>query len=172
MRVHLALATLTRHRARTGLAVLGVAIAAAMLLDMVMLSSGMRESFATLLESRGFSMRLSPRGTIPFDTEATIAGASDIVETLSHNPDITVVSPVLGATVHVVEGARAGASVAWRSWARRDFSISRAAKRPFPCRSRRCRRWVARSGAIARRCSCWLSVMVPRRTACKGGSNG
>jgi putative ABC transport system permease protein len=112
MRVHLALATLTRHRARTGLAVLGVAIAAAMLLDMVMLSSGMRESFATLLESRGFSMRLSPRGTIPFDTEATIAGASDIVETLSHNPDITVVSPVLGATVHVVEGARAAAAFA------------------------------------------------------------
>src|SRR5919108_2749565 len=112
MRVHLALATLTRHRARTGLAVLGVAIAAAMLLDMVMLSSGMRESFATLLESRGFSMRLSPRGTILFDTEATIAGASDIVETLSHNPDITVVSPVLGATVHVVEGARAAAAFA------------------------------------------------------------
>lgn len=85
---------------------LGVAVAAAMLLDMVMLSSGMRESFGTLLESRGFSIRLAPRGTLPFDTEATIAGASEIIETLSRHPDITVVSPVLGATVHVVGGAR------------------------------------------------------------------
>lgn len=106
MRLHLAIASLVRHRARTVLAVLGVAVAAAMLLDMVMLSSGMRESFGTLLESRGFSIRLAPRGTLPFDTEATIAGASEIIETLSRHPDITVVSPVLGATVHVVGGAR------------------------------------------------------------------
>jgi putative ABC transport system permease protein len=106
VRVHLAIASLARHRTRTALAVLGVAVAAAMLLDMVMLSSGMRESFSTLLESRGFSIRLSPRGTLPFDTDATIAGASQIVSTLSRHPDITVVSPVLGATVHVIGGAR------------------------------------------------------------------
>ncbi len=77
-----------------------------MLLDMVMLSSGMRASFGSLLESRGFSIRLAPRGTLPFDTEATIAGASEIAAILSRHPDVTVVSPVLGATVHVVEGAR------------------------------------------------------------------
>jgi putative ABC transport system permease protein len=112
MRIHLALVTLARHRTRTGLAILGVAVAAAMLLDMVMLSSGMRESFATLLESRGFSIRLSPRGTLPFDTEATIAGATEIVQTLRRHPDITVVSPVLGATVHVVEGAPTAAAFA------------------------------------------------------------
>lgn len=105
MRLHLAIASLTRHRARTALAILGVAVAAAMLLDMVMLSSGMRESFGALLESRGFSIRLAPRGTLPFDTDATIGGASEIVAVLTRNPDITVVSPVLGATVHVVEGA-------------------------------------------------------------------
>lgn len=106
MRRHLAFASLVRHRARTGLAVLGVAIAAAMLLDMVMLASGMRESFGTLLESRGFSIRLAPRGTLPFDTDATIAAASDIVSTLSRHRDIAAVSPVLGATVHVTGGAR------------------------------------------------------------------
>jgi putative ABC transport system permease protein len=104
--LHLALISLLRHRARTGLAVLGVAVAAAMLLDMVMLSSGMRESFGTLLESRGFSIRLAPRGTLPFDTEATIAGASEITGILSRHPDVIAVSPVLGATVHVVDGAR------------------------------------------------------------------
>jgi putative ABC transport system permease protein len=106
VRFHLAIASLTRHRARTALAVLGVAVAAAMLVDMVMLSSGMRKSFGTLLEAQGFSIRLAPRGTLPFDTDATIAGASEIVEILSGHSGITTVSPVLGATVHVIQGAR------------------------------------------------------------------
>lgn len=105
MRHQFALASLVRHRTRTALAVLGVAIAAAMLLDMVMLASGMRESFGSLLESRGFTIRLAPRGTLPFDTDATIAGAREIVSTLSRHPEIATVSPVLGATVHVVAGA-------------------------------------------------------------------
>src|SRR5688572_20186322 len=83
-----------------------------MLLDMVMLSSGMRKSFGTLLEGRGFSIRLAPRGTLPFDTDATIAGASQIIELLSGHSDVTAVSPVLGATVHVIHGARSSPAFA------------------------------------------------------------
>jgi putative ABC transport system permease protein len=104
VRLVLALASLRRNRARTILAVLGVAIAAAMLLDMVMLSSGMRESFRALLLSRGFQMRLTPRGTLPFDTEASIANASRITDSLRARPEIDLVSPVLGASVHVLRG--------------------------------------------------------------------
>lgn len=104
MRLALALASLRQHRARTVLAVLGVAVAAAMLLDMVMLSSGLRESFRELLTSRGFQLRLSPRGTLPFDTEATIADATGIVDTLRMNADVTAVSPVLGGQIHVPRG--------------------------------------------------------------------
>jgi putative ABC transport system permease protein len=104
MRLLLALASLRRNRARTILAVLGVAIAAAMLLDMVMLSTGMRESFRELLLSRGFQMRLTPRGTLPFDTEASIADATSITSTLRARPEIDLVSPVLGASVHVLRG--------------------------------------------------------------------
>jgi len=104
MRLVLALASLRRNRARTILAVLGVAIAAAMLLDMVMLSTGMRESFRALLLSRGFQMRLTPRGTLPFDTEASIAGATDVTQKLRARPEIDLVSPVLGASVHVLRG--------------------------------------------------------------------
>jgi putative ABC transport system permease protein len=100
----LALASLRRNRARTILAVLGVAIAAAMLLDMVMLSTGMRESFRALLLSRGFQMRLSPRGTLPFDTEASIANASRVTDSLRARPEIDLVSPVLGASVHALRG--------------------------------------------------------------------
>ena len=88
------------------LAVLGVAIAAAMLLDMVMLATGMRESFRELLVSRGFQLRLSPKGTLPFDTDATIPGVSGIIATLRSNPDVREISPVLGASIHVALGDR------------------------------------------------------------------
>lgn len=101
MRARLALRSLVRHRARTLLALLGVAVSAAMLLDMVMLSSGLRASFAELLTSRGFQFRLAPRGTLPFDTEASIARGRDIAARVGAHPDVIAVSPVLGASLHL-----------------------------------------------------------------------
>jgi putative ABC transport system permease protein len=95
---------LTRHAVRTTLAILGVAVAAALLLDMVMLSTGMRESFRSMLMVRGFQLRIAPKGTLPFDSEATIGNASAIVALLRQNPDIAAISPVLGAQVHIVGG--------------------------------------------------------------------
>jgi putative ABC transport system permease protein len=106
MLLRLAWATLTRHRSRTLLAVLGVAVSAAMLLDMVMLSSGMRASFRNLLLSRGFQLRLAPKGTLPFDTDATIPDASGVMRVLRTIPGVTTVSPVLGGQLHVELGAR------------------------------------------------------------------
>ena len=106
MVAQLAWASLRRHATRTLLAILGVAVAAAMLLDMVMMSTGLRESFRELLMSRGFQLRLAPRGTLPFDTDATITGVSGIVATLRLNPDIVTISPVLGSTIHVPIGDR------------------------------------------------------------------
>ncbi len=105
MRAALAQASLIRHRARTLLAVLGVAVAAAMLLDMVMLATGMRESFRELLLSKGFDIRLAPKGTLPFDTDATIPGVSAITTVLRTNPDIREISPVLGGSIHIGVGA-------------------------------------------------------------------
>jgi putative ABC transport system permease protein len=100
----LAFASLRRHATRTLLAVLGVAVAAAMLLDMVMMSTGLRESFRELLLSRGFQLRIAPKGTLPFDTDATIEGVGRISATLRSNRDILIVSPVLGSTIHVPVG--------------------------------------------------------------------
>ncbi|WP_373070877.1 ABC transporter permease [Gemmatimonas sp.] len=101
----MAWATLRRHPARTTLAVLGIAVAAALLLDMVMLATGMSESFRSLLLTRGYQLRVSPKGTLPFDSEATIDGAGAIVRALRANPDIKAVSPTLGATL-TVDGGR------------------------------------------------------------------
>lgn len=112
MLFRLAWATLTRHRTRTLLAMLGVAVSAAMLLDMVMLSSGMRVSFRSLLLSRGFQLRISPKGTLPFDTDATIPGASEIVRLLHAVPGVATISPVLGGQLHVESAAGAITAVA------------------------------------------------------------
>lgn len=112
MRLSLARAALQRHVGRTALAMLGVAVAMAMLLDMVMLSSGMRESFRQLLLSKGFQLRISPKGTLPFDTDATIANASGIVAILRSNPDVDLASPVLGGSLHIPRGSRTVPSLA------------------------------------------------------------
>ena len=101
MILKLAWSSLWRHSTRTLLAILGVAVAAAMLLDMVMMSSGLRESFRELLLSRGFQLRLAPKGTLPFDTDATIENVSGVIAKLRMNPEIGTISPVLGATIHV-----------------------------------------------------------------------
>jgi len=112
MLLTLAWAALSRHRTRTLLAILGVAVSAAMLLDMVMLSSGMRVSFRSLLLSRGFQLRVAPKGTLPFDTDATIPGAAADIATLRADRDIVAVSPVLGGQLHVSLGARVVTSIA------------------------------------------------------------
>src|SRR3954464_1736726 len=104
MRATLAQASLIRHRARTTLAVLGVAIATAMLLDMVMLATGMRESFRELLLSQGYDIRLAPKGTLPFDTDATIPDVAAVTGVLRSNEDIREISPVLGGSIHISVG--------------------------------------------------------------------
>jgi putative ABC transport system permease protein len=73
---------------------------------MVMLATGMRESFRSLLLTVGFQLRLAPKGTLPFDTEATIDAVSEIVAQLRAHPDVVAVSPVLGAQLHVPRGER------------------------------------------------------------------
>lgn len=102
MLLSLAAAALRRRAARTTLAVLGVAISAALLLDMVMLATGMRESFREFLLVRGFQLRVSPKGTLPFDTEATIGDATAVVRAIRADPDVAAASPVLGAQLHVL----------------------------------------------------------------------
>jgi putative ABC transport system permease protein len=107
MRVALAVASLARHRTRTALAVAGIAVASAMLLDMVMLSSGMRLSFRELLDTRGYQVRLSPKGTLPFDTEATVGDAAALVAAARAQPGVAVVAPNLGAQLVAPRGDRA-----------------------------------------------------------------
>ncbi|HYW50523.1 MAG TPA: ABC transporter permease [Gemmatimonadaceae bacterium] len=96
MPLRLAILALFRHPARTMLALLGIAVSAALLLDMVMLASGMKENFQGFLMLRGYQLRVSPRGTLPFDSEATVDSASALVNAIRRLPGVAAVSPVLG----------------------------------------------------------------------------
>ncbi len=94
------LKSLARRPLRTSLAVLGIAISAAMLLDMVMLSGGIEKSFAELLMAKGYQIRLSPKGTLPFDTEATLEATGSKIRQLRRDPAIAAAGAVLGASLY------------------------------------------------------------------------
>jgi putative ABC transport system permease protein len=92
--------SLRRQRGRTALSIAGIAISAAMLLDMVMLSGGIEQSFAELLLARGYHIRLTPKGTLPFDTEATIDSVRSIVRALRRDPAVEDAGAVLGTALY------------------------------------------------------------------------
>ena len=91
---------LLRHPIRTGLAIAGIMVTTAMLLDMVLLSGGIERSFERLLLGRGYNVRVSPKGTLPFDTEATIPGASGIRATILADTAVVAAGPLLGAALY------------------------------------------------------------------------
>jgi putative ABC transport system permease protein len=94
------LKSLARQPLRTALSLAGIAVAAAMLLDMVMLSGGIDQSFSDLLLKRGFQMRITPKGTLPFDTEASIPRASEIVAALRQDAAVAAAGAVLGTSIY------------------------------------------------------------------------
>ena len=96
----IALRNLARHRIRTALAVAGIMVTTAMLLDMVLLAGGIERSFERLLIGRGFQIRVSPKGTLPFDTEATIPDAGRVERVAAADPAVVAVGPLLGTALY------------------------------------------------------------------------
>jgi putative ABC transport system permease protein len=95
-----AVRNLRRHPVRTLLALLGLAVTSAMLLDMILLSGGLERSFEQLLLNRGYQIRISPKGTLPFDSEASIGVASLLLDSLRREPGIESVAPLLGSAIY------------------------------------------------------------------------
>ncbi len=111
MIVALSLRSLVRRRSRTLLALAGIAVSAALLLDMTMLASGLTDSFGDLTRAQGFGLRVTPRGTLPFDSEAGIPRAAAAGERIAVLPGVRAVAPVLGAQLYLVRGDSAGESL-------------------------------------------------------------
>ena len=89
---------------RTALTLGGVTVATAMLSDMLMLGGGIQRSFGEALESVGYELRLSPKGTLPFDTEATIRGIGGLRDTVESVAGVESLVPVLAQTLTIVAG--------------------------------------------------------------------
>jgi putative ABC transport system permease protein len=98
---YLALRNLLRHPSRNLLYILGISITAALLLDMILLAQGLSISVARVLNEMGYEVRASPRGTLPFETEAQIKNFTDLKSRLLRFPEIEAVDALLGATVAV-----------------------------------------------------------------------
>lgn len=104
MRLRYVLRELWHHRLRTALALAGIAVATAMLLDMLMLSGGLETSFRRLLSSRGYAIRIAPVGTVPFESEALIPSYPTLRDTLLDIAGVAAVAPLLGANVELRSG--------------------------------------------------------------------
>jgi putative ABC transport system permease protein len=79
---------LFRHRTRTFLAVLGVGVSGALLLDMQMLSRGLQVSLQRVLRDIGYEVRVTPRGTLPFETEASFQQGHTIAAAIAADPRV------------------------------------------------------------------------------------
>jgi putative ABC transport system permease protein len=103
------LKSLFRRRGRTALALSGIAVSAALLLDMTMLASGLTVSFGELLGVSGYALRVTPKGILPFDSDAAIANGNDVARRIAAVEGVRAVAPVLGAQFRLVRGDSAGA---------------------------------------------------------------
>ncbi|MQA89633.1 MAG: FtsX-like permease family protein [Gemmatimonas sp.] len=102
MIVRASLRGLLHHRGRTLLALAGIGVSSALLVDMTMLASGLTHSFAALTRAQGYPVRVTPAGTLPFDSEAGISEAAAVSQQLREVPGVRSVAPVLGAQLYLV----------------------------------------------------------------------
>lgn len=111
MIVAASLRALLRRPRRTALALAGIAVSAALLLDMTMLATGLTESFGRLLGANGFTLRVTPKGILPFDSEATIRDAGRVERRIAATPGVARVAPVLGAQLFLLRADGTGEPV-------------------------------------------------------------
>ena len=100
MMTRVALRNVMRHRLRSTFVVAALAIAVALLADMLMLSGGMEKTFHRVLSSAGYEVRVCPRGSPPFSTDAVIAQADRITRALENDTRVERWLRVLGTTFY------------------------------------------------------------------------
>jgi putative ABC transport system permease protein len=89
----LARRTVARYKARTTLAVAGVAIIAALNFDMLLLSRGLLLSFANMIDSAGFDVRVTGSAGLPA-LRVPVAGAAKLADDIRHMPEVDGVAIV------------------------------------------------------------------------------
>jgi putative ABC transport system permease protein len=139
----LAWRTATRYRLRSALAMTGVAIIGALLFDMLLLSRGLVESFADLLNSSGFDVRVVAHEGLPV-LRGPIHEAAKLEAEIKQLPEVEDVTllriqeaVILGANgrpnnVTLVGTTHRGARGAWTLVKGVDLSSPDATAEPCP----------------------------------------
>ena len=89
----LAWRTTERYRARTVLAMAGVAVIGALLFDMLLLSHGLVDSFADLLDHSGFDVRVFSAQGLSV-SRGLIPNASELSASLARLPEVASVARI------------------------------------------------------------------------------
>jgi putative ABC transport system permease protein len=97
----LAAKNLWSHRSRTLWGALGVAVTGGLLFDMSLLANGLQTSILSILNDMGYDIRLAPKGTLPFETEATIPHAHRLMEEVARHPKVKFTAALFGATFYL-----------------------------------------------------------------------
>lgn len=100
MMLRVALRNVLRHRLRTAFSVAALAIAVALLADMLMLATGMEKTFHRVLSSVGYEVRVCPEGTLPFGTDAVIPASGRLADALLDDSRVERVLRVYGTTLY------------------------------------------------------------------------
>ena len=101
MMIRVAFRNVVRHRLRTLFTVLALSMAVALLADMLMLSRGMEKTFYRVLSSVGYEVRVCPRGTLPFATDAVLDESSRVAAAVAKDGRVDRTLQVLATTLHV-----------------------------------------------------------------------
>ena len=100
----LAWRTVRRYRAQTLLAIAGVAVIGALLFDMLLLSRGLLASFADLLDSEGFDVRVIASEGLPA-MRVPIPGSADLADRIRGMPSVRDVALIRMERARVRRGA-------------------------------------------------------------------
>lgn len=95
---------LLRNPARTALVILGLSITGALLLDMTMLSNGLEASLGAVLSRLGFAVRVVPKGTLPFSSDAEIPEGDRLAAAIARQPGVAAVVPLAATNLYVRQG--------------------------------------------------------------------
>jgi putative ABC transport system permease protein len=74
---------------------------------MQMLSRGLQASLQRILREIGYEVRVTPRGTLPFETEATFPDGARLAAAIGADPRVARVAPVLGGTLYAARRGHA-----------------------------------------------------------------
>ncbi len=108
----LAWRTLVRRPRRLVLFVAGVTVAAAVLLDMVMLAAGLQRSLSDLLEATGYQVRVVPKGLLPFESGAALRDSRALADAFAADDRVAESIPFWGQTVYVSRPERSDRPIA------------------------------------------------------------